>query len=316
MELVEPSRRIEPTHPWWDLKTRRAREGLLGFFLLLPAFTVIALIVIRPLVSNLWQSLFRIDLMNPEQGRVFVGLDNIGFVLTNRYVLDALQHSIVITFAATSLTFLIAFCLALLLDKPFFGRNVIRSLLILPWAVPAIVAAFAWQFLADVNYGMINHWLLSLDLVNEPINWLAYPRSAWALAVAAHVWKGMPFMLIVLTAGLKQIPNELYDAAKVDGASGLGLIRHVVIPSMQDVIAIALILRTIWFFNWFDFMYLLTGGGPARATETLPLVAYRTAFREFRLGRSSAIADIMFLVLVVLCVIFFRYRATRDVEEV
>ena len=297
------------------LDTRRTREGLLGFVLVLPALLVIGLIVVRPLVENVWQSLFRVNLMNPSEGRVFVGIDNLRFVLTNKYILEALRNSLVLTVSATGLTVSIAFCLALLLDKPLLGRGLVRSLLILPWAVPAIVAAFAWQFLADVNYGMFNHWLLSLGFVDKPVNWLAFPRTAWLVVIAAHVWKGLPFMLIVLTAGLKQIPRDLYDAAKVDGASGLGLIWHIILPCMQDVIAIAVVLRTIWYFNWFDFVQLLTGGGPARATETMPLVAYRTAFKEFRMGRASAISDVMFMILVVLCLVFFRYRATHGLED-
>ena len=254
--------------------------------------------------------------MQFNEGYTFVGLKNIIFVLTNAKTLAALRNTAVLTLSATGLNFIIAFGLALLMNKPFFGRGVVRSMMILPWAVPSIVVAFVWQFLSDVNYGIFNHWLLSAGLVNEPVAWLTYKNTAWVIVIAAHVWKGLPVMLLILMAGLQQIPEDLYDAAKVDGAAGLGILRWVIIPSMIDVIVIGVVLRTIWYFNWYDLVALLTGGGPGNATVTMPLVAYRTAFREFRLGRASAVSAVMFMVLMVLVYFFFRYRSERDRQAV
>ncbi len=268
----------------------------------------------QPLIRNLWQSFYKINLMQFNEGATFIGFENFRFVLTNKNTMSALAHSGFLTVMATGLNLVIAFGLALLLDRPFVGRNLVRSLLILPWAVPSIVVAFIWQFLSDINYGMFNHWLLSLGLVDKPVAWLIQPISTWFIVIAAHVWKGLPVMLLILMAGLKQIPNELYDAAKVDGASALGTLRWIIIPNMLDVIAISVVLRTIWYFNWYDLVALLTGGGPARYTETMPLIAYRTAFTEFRLGRASAISAIMFMILLVLVFFFFEFRRRRELE--
>lgn len=298
-----------------NLGTRRSREALLGILLTLPAFTIIVVIVLRPLIANVWQSFFRVNILGGGDN-IFVGLENILFVLKNPYVLDSLKTSLYLTVATTVFTVLISFGLALLLDRPFPGRGIVRTMMIIPWAVPVIVAAFAWSFLADPTHGLFNYVLLSLNLVDEPVNWLAFKNTALLIVIAANVWKGLPFMLLVTIAALKQIPRDLYDIAKVEGASWLGTIRYVIIPGIRDVIAIGILLRTIWFFNYFDLIFLLTGGGPGRGTEVLPIIAYRTAFQEIKFGRASAVSNIMLTVSLILVFLYFRYRTQREQAEV
>ena len=316
------SSKISPRHKLFDLmrvqksfRSYKTRDSLLGFLLILPTIIVVGGIVLRPLLDNIIQSFTDMKIQQGEVIRVFVGLNNIQYVLKSNYVWNAFLNSTILTLVATILTVVLAVFLAILIDAPFVGRNFVRTILIIPWAMPVIVTAFAWQFLADVNYGLFNRWLLDLHLISAPINWLAYKNSAWFIVISANVWKGLPFILLVVIAALKQIPAELYDCARIDGASGIAILWNVIIPGIRGPLAIAIVLRAIWFFNWFDLVYLLTGGGPGRSTEILPIIAYRTAFQEMKFGRGAFIANIMLIVLSVLVIIYSRYRSKLEKES-
>ena len=204
----------------------------------------------------------------------------------------------VLTVAAVIAEVVLGLIVALTLNAPFRGRGVIRTLNILPWVVPSFVAAFIWIWLLHPLFGPINQFLLWSGLVDEGVPWLSQRSTAMGSVILVSVWKGLPWTFLVFLAGLQGIPEEWYEAAKVDGASPWQQFRYITLPSLRYILVIVIVLRTIWTFNNFDLVYLLTGGGPARATVTLPLNVYSTAFLQFDFGLSAAIAAFMvFLVL-------------------
>lgn len=288
------------------LRTYRSTNAFLGILLALPATIVICMIIGRPLLANFRDSFFELEGIVGGGKWIYVGLANFRKIIQDEIVLNALKNTLFLTFVTTPLTVILSIILALLLENDFFGRRFVRTTLILPWAMPVIVSAFAWRFMADPGNGIFNQWLLSLGILNKPLNWLAFPNTTWLILISANVWKGLPFMLLVTIAALKQVPGELYDSAKVDGASFFGVFWHVTWPCIRGIIAFAIVLRAIWYFNWFDLVWLITGGGPGRSTEILPIVVFRTAFRELKWGRASAIASLMFIILLIMVFIFWK----------
>lgn len=283
----------------------------LGMLLLLPSLLVIGVVIIYPLVYTVFISFFNKDLLNP--GSVpFVGLKNYATLLGAENFRLAFKNSVMVTALAVTIQMVLAFALALLLHKPFKGRGLVRGILILPWALPTFVAAFAWIWMLDYNYGIVNHLLEAVGL--SRVAWLGQPGTAYLAIVAANIWKGLPWTLVVLMAGLELVPQELSEAARVDGASWWDEIRHVILPSMSAVISVTVVLRTIWTFNWFDLIYLMTGGGPARSTLVLPIEVYKTAFTSYKMGLASAIGSIMFVVLGLFSVFYFRLHGNEEAD--
>ncbi|MCP4312836.1 MAG: sugar ABC transporter permease, partial [Bacteroidetes bacterium] len=169
----------------------------------------------------------------------------------------------------------------------FRGRSFVRGIFIIPWATPTFVAAFAWIWLLDAQYGIFNMVLTKLNILSEGIPWLGQLNTALLCVILAHVWKGLPWVVMVLLSGLQMVPKSLQEAARVDGANAWKEFWNVIVPSMKNVLLIVILLRVIWTFNWFDYVYLLTGGGPLDATTTWPVLIYKTGFEAYRFGRAS-----------------------------
>jgi multiple sugar transport system permease protein len=188
----------------------------------------------------------------------------------------------------------------------------LRASVLLPWAMPTIVAAFVFRWLFDASFGPINAVLDSLGIISSPVAWLGSPDTALPTVIAVHIWKGLPFVILIFLAALQTLPRDLKDAASVDGAGYWQELRWVTLPQLRYIIAITFILRIVWTFNWFDLTYLLTGGGPGGATMTLPIAVYITAFRTYQLGQSAAYATMIAAVLMVVTVIFLRLTTRAD----
>jgi multiple sugar transport system permease protein len=195
-------------------------------------------------------------------------------------------------------------------------RHLLRAAVLLPWAMPTIVAAFVFRWLFDASFGPVNSLLDSVGIVSSahPIAWLGSPDTALLTVIGVHIWKGLPFVILVFLAALQALPRDLKDAAAVDGAGYWQEVRHITLPQLRYIIAIVFLLRFIWTFNWFDLTYLLTGGGPGSATMTLPIQVYITAFRTYQLGLSAAYATMIAAVLMVVTVVWLRLT-TREARS-
>jgi multiple sugar transport system permease protein len=242
----------------------------------------------------------------------FIGISNYLTLLRSENYPVALKNSIVLTFGTISLQLILGFIIALMLNKSFKGKAFFRGLFIIPWAVPTVVAAYIWIWILDGRYGALNHILRLLGIADTEIHWLGNPATAMLSVIIAHTWKALPWVVLVLLAGLQSIPGDIRQAAKVDGATAWQEFWTITVPSMKYIITIVIVLRVIWIFNWFDYIYILTGGGPGNRTLTLPIETYITAFRMLELGKAAAIAGSMFLVLALFSLLFFKLRKVEE----
>ena len=279
------------------------RDRYLGIFLVLPTLFVLAATVLYPLASVVSYSFQKVGL-GPASASGWVGLANYQAAVAQSSFVGSLQTSIIVTVASVALTLVIGMAAATLLNAQFPGRSIARSLVVLPWAMPTFAAAFAWRWMLDYNYGAVNHLIEAAGMT--PIAFLSTNTVALGSAITVYVWKGLPWAIIVILAGLQTVPQELREAARVDGASPWWEFRQVVVPSIRFVLQIVTVLLFVWNFNWFDMMWLLTQGGPGRATTILPINIYRQAFSAFNLGQASAIAVIVLGMLIVFALFVFR----------
>lgn len=287
-------------------------EHAWGLILSAPALLCLTLFALLPIIAALWLSLYR---HQPVFGvREFVGLGNYAGLLADDRFWRALRTTVYFTGVSVSLELAVGLGLALLLDRnwrglpeetPGAGWAWARVLVLLPWAIPTVVSARMWGWLYQPEAGLVNHVLLASGLVREPINWLGDPWWAIHAAILMDVWKTAPFAAILLLAGLKAIPTDLYLAAWVEGAGSWTRCRHITLPLLTPVLVIALTFRTMDAFRVFDAVYVLTGGGPGNGTETLSIYAYKTLFQSLQFGYGSALASTTFLAILAITAGYF-----------
>ena len=248
-----------------------------------------------------------------EQGPgTWVGLENFADVVTSKAFWIALRNDVVFTLSTVIVQTVLGMLVALLLHRRFLGRNLFRSLVLFSYGFPVAVTAIIWRFMLSDSVGIIYYAVRELHLP-IPNTWFASPKTAMASVVMVTVWKFFPFMVINFLAALQTIDEDLYEAAKVDGANTMQRFRHITLPMVMPVIAIVMLLRTIWTFNNWEVIALLTSGGPLYSTTTLPILVYGTLFSQFSVGRAAATAFIMTLLLML--AMFFYMRLFVRAEE-
>jgi multiple sugar transport system permease protein len=220
--------------------------------------------------------------------------------------INSIIVSIIYTSLSTILSFLIGLGLALLLNEEFKGRNLIRTLIVIPLAIPAVVAGFSWKFILSSEVGIIGTYLLRY-LLNLNIAPLAHPTLALGCVTLADIWAKTPLMFLILLAGLQAIPKDLYDAAKVDGGTSWKIFRYITLPLLRPLAIIALIIRVIDAFNSFDVIFCMTKGGPGTATQTLPLLGWKIGFLYYNIGEAAALAVLMIFMIIILSNVLIRY---------
>ena len=274
-----------------------------GYVFILPAFLLLFLLFIFPLVSTFVLSLFETNLVNKWN---FVFFKNYLSFLQDRDFWESLRITLTFAFGVVAGHFLLGMSFALLLNLKIPGRLIFRLLLLIPWIVPEIVTALTWSWMYNTTYGVINDLLLKLKLVSSPVSWIGDPTLALPSLMLVAIWKGYPFVMMTLLAGLQSIPLELYEAAEIDGASGWSKFFCITLPGLRGVILITAILDSMWWFKHFTIIYAMTGGGPVRATEVLSISVYRNAFQGLKFGYASALAVFIFLVCVGIATIYQR----------
>ncbi|MEX2974331.1 carbohydrate ABC transporter permease [Streptomyces sp. C184] len=288
-----------------------------------PVVLVIGVIIGYPLVRGVFLSLTDANEANVERNigvnhlpatYKFTGLDNYKAVLTDGVFWDRLGWTVTWTVACVSITFLTGLALANMLNRSLRGRTFYRLALILPWAIPAFISVFTWRMLYNEKNGILNKLLAGGGI--DAVPWLNDPTWAKLSVIAVNVWLGVPFMLVALLGGLQSIPGELYEAAEMDGASAWQRFRHITVPGLRAVSSTVILLSTIWTFNMFPVIFLLTRGGPGDATEILVTYAYRLSFVDSpRNFSESAAWGVLILVLLSAVAVVYR-RALRKQGEV
>ncbi|WP_051432942.1 carbohydrate ABC transporter permease [Promicromonospora kroppenstedtii] len=283
---------------------RRLTDGQFALLLLLPGGALLLGVVLYPLVAALVTAFFEQSLVVP--GRTFVGLANIVDVLTGDFP-RLLGQTLVFTVGTTVFPFVIGFALALALNTRIRGAKVLRGLMLIPWLVPGVVVSFLWMWIFNANYGVLNALLETLGLIDGPVAWLAQPGTAMTAVVVAKTWQSFPWMMVMLLAGLQTVPRELHEAAEMDGAGTVRRFFSITLPQVKGIVGLVLLLELIWNFQHFDIIYVLTGGGPAGATQTFATAVYETAFHGFDLGRAGALGLLWMVLLMGLVVVYIRF---------
>ena len=270
-----------------------ATEARRAWLLIAPAALSVVVVALLPLAWAVRESFHLHDLRAPWLGQPFVGLANYAEAVGDARLWQALAHTAGFAAVSVALEIALGLLLALALHRVFSARGPVRTLALIPWALPTVVAALLWRFLFD-----------------GPTDWLADPLRAWIPIVLADLWKTTPFVVLLLLAGLQTIDESLYEAARIDGATEWQQFRHVTLPMLRPALLVALIFRTLDAFRVFDLIYALTGGGPGTATEPVSLYAFEMLLQNLRFGYGSAISVVFFI--MVLTVALIQRYATRE----
>jgi len=286
---------------------RPSRQHWLGYVLLTPAVLLIAAIIVYPLFVSIDLSFQNVGIARLDQPRRPFTLANYERLFSSPDFWNACWVTLKLILVVTSACCVLGLATALLVNNRFKGRSVARLLVAMPWAVPEVIAVviFAWIF--DSSFGLMNWVFLSLGFIDRTINWFSDPDAAFAVVATTMIWKGYPFVSIMSLAGLQSIPEDYYSAARVDGANALQRLRFITLPSLMPVIGVTTVLVMLWIFRDFSIIYVLTGGGPLKATQTLSIMTYEQAFSFFRMGYASAVG----VVTLVICVVAAKLTMRR-----
>jgi ABC-type sugar transport system permease subunit len=282
------------------------REARLAYWMVLPALGTILLVALFPLGWTLWESLHLHDLRMPWLGNPFIGAANYIEVLQDPRFWGALGHTGFFAVISVGLELVIGLWLALALNRAFRGRGLVRAAVLIPWAIPTVVAALLWRFMFEGQSGIVNAALVKAGVLRAPIVWFIEAGTAWVPVILADVWKTTPFVALLLLAGLQNIDASLYEAARIDGASAWRQFRYVTLPLLKPAILVALIFRTLDAFRVFDLIYALTGGGPGTSTEPIALYTFNALLQNLRFGYGSALSVIVFLLTFGLALVYIK----------
>lgn len=287
----------------WRTMTMQRQERVLGYLLIVPTFFLIGGLLLYPAVWAIWLSFTDKVIGSSER---FVGLYNYNFILNLPDFGRTVINTTFLAIVGVALKAIVGMTMALALNENFYGRNVMRGVLFLPWIVPSFVAGFIWRWLFDDLSGLFNWALLGMGLVKTPVNFLGDPILAVWAVMAVIVWKGFPFFGISYLAGLQAISPELYEAASIDGASLWQRFLFITMPGLRHVITVTGMLSLIWTANTFDLVYIMTGGGPSNATQVFTLFTYQLA-TQGRIGEAASVPMLAMPIFAGLIVILTRY---------
>jgi len=294
-----PTRDRQPPNldpPFSKSRSRRRQIAIRkwgpGYVLVLPAVILLVVMMFYPVVQTVLFSFSEVQL--PNFATVFVGFRNFVEVVNDPDFGPLLQRTLIWIVGTVVLRFALGFIAALIFNAQVRGTVWMRVLVILPWTLPSVVASNLWRWILQSDGGIVNQTLRSLGLPIAALNWLGSPDTALPAVIVAYSWSGFPFVMLLILAGMQGIPAEQYEAAKVDGANWWQLFRHVTVPNVRGVLIVAIILETVSAINSFDTLMVMTGGGPANATQILSIDIYRTAFTEYNLGGASAMSVLLF----------------------
>jgi multiple sugar transport system permease protein len=286
------------------------REALFAAILVAPVLLWLGATLIYPLASSAALSVENVRVIG-SPGR-FVGLDNYLSILDSAAFWLALGRSVVWVVGNAVAQTALAMAAALILEHSFPGVRVARTWIVLTWIVPTIVIVIVWRWLLSTSGGMINPMLIEFGLIRQPVGFFSSSVSAMATLILINSWRWFPFIAVMLLAGLQRIPGELYEAAAIDGASRFSRFRRITLPLLQPTLFVLTVIGTLLSFNVFDIVWLLTGGGPADATTTLPILIYRTAFKSYRLSEAAAMSVVATLLLMALAILAVRTLAPAE----
>ncbi|MGB6066462.1 MAG: sugar ABC transporter permease [Desulfomonilaceae bacterium] len=289
-------------------------ERTVGYLFLTPLLSVLLIFSFFPIGYSFFLSLHRIILSLPRLGESFVGLANYKSLLEDPAALQSLTVTIIFVAVATIFEVCVGLFIALVINESFRARGIVRVAILIPWAIPTVVASQLWRFAFNDQYGIVNYILFGADIAHYKA-WLADPVSALAAIILADVWKTSSFASLIILAGLQTIPDELYEAARVDGANAFQRFLHITLPLLKPSILLALIFRTMDAFRVFDLVYVMTQGGPADATNVLQFYGYKTLFDQGMVGTGSAVSVVVFILVFSVSIFYLSLVGTTLLKK-
>jgi multiple sugar transport system permease protein len=285
-----------------SLKDRR-----IGYLFILPAFAYMLLVIGYPLIYNFILSFQDVSLTNLATGDSrFIGWENYYALLKDPVFWISLKNTFVYTIGSIFFQFIIGFLLALFFNQKFRLAPFLRGVLMMSWLIPLTITALLFKFMMGSETGIINYVLLAFGIIQQPMEWLTNPQMALWAVIIANIWVGIPFNMILLSAGLSSLPEEVYESASLDGANAFQKFFYITVPLLRPVILVVMILGFIYTFKVFDLVYVMTGGGPINSTEVLSTYAYSLSFNQFHFSLGAAAANILFIILFVISLIYLR----------
>ncbi|GAA0804973.1 sugar ABC transporter permease [Clostridium sp. AF19-22AC] len=291
---------------------KKKRDEKSGYLFILPATLMLLGVNIYPLVRGIMLAFTNRNFLYPKKTKI-VGLKNfIEIIFRDKEFWGVLGFTFFFAIASVVIIYLIGLCIALLINREFKGKNFFRALFLLPWVIPSVVAANSWIWMMNDQTGFINTTLMKWGVIKEPILFLATKHAAQLSAIMVNAWKSFPFMLLVLLAAMQNIDHGLYESARIDGASRFQCFRYITMPMIKGISVVSTVLMMIWSFNNFENVYLLTRGGPARATMNISIYTYNLAFYRNQWGYASAVAVVMMIIMFALSYVYRRLLRTQD----
>ncbi|MFS0820256.1 carbohydrate ABC transporter permease [Bacillus sp. 1P02SD] len=285
-----------------------------GYLFVLPAVIFMMIFIGYPLIYNIILSFQNVDLAALTSGnKSFVGFDNYKQLFRMEVFGVSVKNTIIYTIGSVVFQVALGFFLALFFSMKFRLAPFLRGVMMVAWLIPLTITALLFKFMMGESGGIINEILITWGITDNPVQWLSDPKIALWSVIIANIWVGIPFNMLLLSTGLSSLPDDVYEAASLDGANWFQRLIHITLPLLKPVILVVLMLGFIYTFKVFDLVYVMTGGGPINSTEVLSTVAYRFSFDEFKFSLGAAAANILFLILFVVSLIYLKFIKDDEV---
>ena len=291
-------------------KIFKKEETRFAYYLLLPTLIILIFVIAYPIIDTFYLSLHKYYLTRPHF-RPFIGIKNYLHFLSSEEFWNSIKRTGYFMGVSVTLELILGILTALLLMQKAKGMNFLKTIIILPWAVPTIVNGAIWKWIYNADYGALNGILYKLGIISTYKTWLADPFTALNFVIVADIWHSTPFVIIVMLAALTTIPESLYEAAKIDGAGAIKRFFNITLPLLAPAILVALVIRTVEAFRVFDIIYVITRGGPANGTQVIAYQAYLETFSYLHLGKGSALSFIISIFIMILAVIYIKVLYNR-----
>lgn len=294
--------------------TNTTKQRLIPIVFNLPALVIFVLVVLYPITKGISLSFRNTQLLMPSGAELFTGLRNYEVMLRQEHFWNSLKVTAIYTVGVVVFSYLMGLGTALLLNGKFKGRKIARILMILPWAVPEVAAVMTWRWILDYQYGVMNSFMSSTGLISANLGWLVDPKLSMIAVIMVTVWVQFPLATLMVLAGLQAISQTLKEAAVIDGANRWQVFWNVTFPGLKPVNIVLVLLLTLYSFKRVTLIFLMTGGGPSRATEVLSILTYQQAFKNYRLGYASAIGTVMLVIMLAFSIVYLVVLSKRGKE--
>lgn len=301
---METQRSLQPYNKMKSRRGAKLTESQFGFLLIVPALLVFSFIIFYPLINSLIMSFTDYSLLKPD--RNFIGLANFTKILTDSNFLGTLKNTLIFVVGGTALPFTLGLIWAIILNEGFKGAEFMRGITLVCWIIPSTAIAFLWMWIFQGHYGVFNALLKNLGLISDNIIWLGQTGTAMLVVIIAKTWQTLPWFMAFLLGGLQGVPQDQIEAARIDGAGNWKVFWHIVLPNMKLIVTIVAILGTIQSLQHFDLIWVMTQGGPARATTTLAIDVYRNAFQDWNIGTAAAIGTVWVIIMTIISIVYIR----------